>query len=131
MEIQKIKIFRYQLPFVQPVMLREEKQYFRQGLIVRVTGNGGIQAYGEIAPLPGFSLETLEESEEQLIALAQSLLHQSIPEEVTLLEGAFHRWLNQPEMVSSVKFGIQMAILNLLSGFGQSFGVRERTSGGY
>lgn len=62
-------LYRYQLPMDSGVILRDEKLTQREGLIVELCENGRI-ARGEIAPLPGFSLETLAQAETQ----AQTLL---------------------------------------------------------
>ena len=119
MDIQKIKIFRYQLPFLRPLILGEEKCYWRKGLIVRLTGTGAIHAYGEVAPLPGFSEETLAESERQLILHSRTLLNQSIPEDLNQLQKTHQCWDPGVETIPSVKFGLQMALLNLLSAIQQ------------
>ena len=119
MRIQEIKIYRYRIPYVSPLLLGKKEYHWRKGLIVRLAGCGGIHAYGEVAPLPGFSKETLAQSERQLIRLCQSLLNQSIPEDHNQLWKAFQFWYAQTEFVPSVKFGLQMALLSLLSAIQQ------------
>ncbi|MEK6165913.1 hypothetical protein WI664_15115 [Vibrio cholerae] len=54
-------LYRYQLPMDSGVILRNEKLTQREGFIVELTENGRT-ARGEIAPLPGFSRETLEDA---------------------------------------------------------------------
>ena len=115
MDIQKIQIFRYQLPFVKPLFLGKKKCYGREGLIVRLDASETIQAFGEIAPLPGFSRETLAESESKLIRVCQSLSDQSIPEDLYQIQEFISHPLPDIETVPSVKFGLQMALLNLHS----------------
>ncbi len=115
MKISSLQIFRYQLPFVNPVTLAKKKHYFREGLLLRIFDAEGTTAVGEIAPLPGFSPESLAECETQLKKLAKTLLHQLIPDEVRQLQGAFEQWFSSPNLRSSVKFGLEMAVLNLFS----------------
>lgn len=63
-------LYRYQLPMDSGVILRNEKLTQREGFIVELTENGRT-ARGEIAPLPGFSRETLEEAGVQAQALLE------------------------------------------------------------
>jgi O-succinylbenzoate synthase len=50
----KRELFRYALPIDTPLLKRE-------GLVVKLTNPDGMVGWGEVAPLPGFSRETLEE----------------------------------------------------------------------
>jgi O-succinylbenzoate synthase len=54
-------LWRYGLPLDAGVVLRHQQVNQRQGLVVRLTRDGQI-GEGEIAPLPGFSRETLDEA---------------------------------------------------------------------
>ncbi|MBZ6064614.1 o-succinylbenzoate synthase [Aeromonas schubertii] len=58
-----LALYRYRLAFTQPLTFHGRVETARQGLLVRI-GNG----WGEIAPLPGFSRETLDEAQEQALA---------------------------------------------------------------
>ena len=62
-----LALYRYQLPFTQPLTFHGKVEVAREGLLVRI-GDG----WGEIAPLPGFSRESLAEAQtESLACLAQ------------------------------------------------------------
>ena len=62
-----LALYRYQLPFTQPLTFHGKVEVAREGLLVRI--NDG---WGEIAPLPGFSRESLAEAQaESLACLAQ------------------------------------------------------------
>ncbi|MEG0009610.1 MAG: o-succinylbenzoate synthase [Aeromonas sp.] len=62
-----LALYRYHLPFTQPLTFHGKVEVAREGLLVRI--NDG---WGEIAPLPGFSKETLAEAQaEALACLAQ------------------------------------------------------------
>ncbi|MBF0278511.1 MAG: o-succinylbenzoate synthase [SAR324 cluster bacterium] len=115
MKISSIQIFRYQLPFSKSIILAKKNFDFREGLLIRILDSEGQIGIGEIAPLPGFSLESLAESTSQSMKLAEMLVAQSIPRDLSVLQGAFQRWFSLPNLVSSVKFGFQMAVLNLLA----------------
>ena len=62
-----LALYRYQLPFTQPLTFHGKVEVAREGLLVRVD-----KGWGEIAPLPGFSRESLAEAQaESLACLAQ------------------------------------------------------------
>ncbi|KEI71142.1 o-succinylbenzoate synthase [Endozoicomonas elysicola] len=61
----KADILRYRLPLKRPLHLKQFNLNEREGLILRLN-LGGRFGYGEIAPLPGFSCESLFEAETQL-----------------------------------------------------------------
>ncbi|AQU83799.1 MULTISPECIES: o-succinylbenzoate synthase [unclassified Halomonas] len=54
----QLALYRYSLPFRQPLMFKGQRLASREGLLVTINGQ-----WGEIAPLPGFSTETLAEAE--------------------------------------------------------------------
>ncbi|MFM4650648.1 o-succinylbenzoate synthase [Aeromonas bivalvium] len=62
-----LALYRYQLPFTQPLTFHGKVEVAREGLLVRID-----DGWGEIAPLPGFSRESLAEAKsESLVCLAQ------------------------------------------------------------
>ncbi|MFQ2367892.1 o-succinylbenzoate synthase [Aeromonas enteropelogenes] len=63
-----LALYRYRLPFTQPLTFHGKVEVAREGLLVRV-GDG----WGEIAPLPGFSKETLAEAHAEAIACLEQL----------------------------------------------------------
>ncbi|WP_318401352.1 o-succinylbenzoate synthase [Photobacterium leiognathi] len=96
--MRSVKLYQYQLPMDSGVILRDQRLVIRQGLIVELK-QGERVGLGEIAPLPEFSHETLEQAQaqaEQLLALWQQ-------EQALDLETAF----------PSVAFGISCALAEL------------------
>lgn len=64
--MDEVRLWRYRLPLAGSVSLRGgEGLDFREGVIVEALKDG-VSYFGEAAPLPGFSRETLADSEEQL-----------------------------------------------------------------
>lgn len=61
-----LRIFSYRIPFKLPFKTAGQTFSHREGLIVSFT-DSHVTAYGEIAPLPGFSMETLKQVREVLI----------------------------------------------------------------
>lgn len=92
------KLYRYQLPMDSGVILRETKLTSRSGWIIELTADGRT-ALGEIAPLPGFSQETMQqagiEAQEQLELWSNG------------------RDLELDKCVPSVAFGLSAALMEL------------------
>ena len=59
--MRQAQLWRYQIPMDAGVVLRDRRLKTRDGLLVRLEESGA-QGWGEIAPLPGFSAESLEEA---------------------------------------------------------------------
>ncbi len=118
MRIRQAEAYKYQLQFRPllggdisnaPTMSSGAR---RDGLLIRITLDNGQKAWGEIAPLEGRSIETLNTAEEELKGVFRALIERDIPR-------------NWSEMVSmapatgcsaSVAFGIEQTLSELASG---------------
>ena len=104
-------IYRYTIPFVKPVPVRNSSLDTRDGLLLRLrTHDSRHSGFGEIAPLPGLHEETLVEALEQCSKIIRTsdltFGDQSITE----------TGRNLPDMLyPSVRTGIEMSLLNLQS----------------
>lgn len=67
----RIELFRYRLPLTGPIALRHATLSERTGFLIRLTDDGE-EAWGEAAPLAGFSRETEAEVLDSLKALRAS-----------------------------------------------------------
>lgn len=65
MKLRRIDIFQFRLPLTRPIRLNNETRSVREGILIRVTSESGTTGWGEISPLPGFSIETLREARAQ------------------------------------------------------------------
>lgn len=61
--MRQAQLWRYQVPMDAGVVLRDRRLKTRDGLLVRLETHGA-QGWGEIAPLPGFSAESLDDATE-------------------------------------------------------------------
>ncbi len=99
--MRNAKIYRYHLPMDSGVVLRENKLSQRIGYIVELSEKGQT-GRGEIAPLPGFSQESLEqaglEAQHQLESWCQGQL------------------IDVSNVCPSVAYGLSMAMLELQQG---------------
>jgi O-succinylbenzoate synthase len=112
MEISAFDIFRYRLPFKQRLMVRGEALEQREGLILQITDSQNSIGLGEIAPLPGASRESLAQAQKQLQTLLPKLVGRPWPQEMEKLEGHLTSWLDAQDLYPSVRYGIEMALLN-------------------
>ena len=60
--MRQAQVYRWQLPMDAGVVLRERRLKTRDGLLLQLR-DGEREGWGEISPLPGFSLETLDEAQ--------------------------------------------------------------------
>lgn len=87
----------------------------RRGLLIRFQDENTHTGWGEIAPFPGLHKEDLPAAETQLLRLQKILPGQNFPPNLPELNGAFDNWLGEYQLFPSVRFGIEMAALNLLA----------------
>ena len=115
MNIDVFEIYRYSLEFKEPLQLKGQTLNSREGLIVRLCSANGAEGFGEIAPLPGFSRETLDQARAQIQVLKAKLSGAAIPANFRSLNGHITAWLDDPNLKPSVRFGLEAAILNLMA----------------
>ncbi len=99
--MKSAKLYRYRLPMDSGVILRDNKLVERVGYIVELHRDGDV-GRGEIAPLPGFSLEHLDQAGAQAQEMAQLWVRGDD--------------LDLESMFPSVAFGLSMAMLELEQG---------------
>ncbi len=58
-----IEVFRYSLPLVRPIMLKGTPVSHRRGVLIHLSDRAGREAWGDAAPLPGFSVEDAQAAE--------------------------------------------------------------------
>lgn len=61
----RLDFFRYEIPFAQPLRIGTETLSTRKGFLARCK-MGGVQGWGDIAPLPGYSIESIDQVEQLL-----------------------------------------------------------------
>lgn len=54
-------LFRYRLPLKRPLVMASGTYTEREGVLLRLRTAGGAEGWGEAAPLPGYSPDTLDE----------------------------------------------------------------------
>lgn len=115
MKIKKINLFSYSLPFKRPIVFNDKKLAEREGLLIRLTDTDDNIGWGEIAPLPGFSKETISEAIAQLKTISPEL-KKIKPGELEAREFTKPRSfeiLPEIDLHPSVRFGLELATFEL------------------
>ncbi|ACF14440.1 Mandelate racemase/muconate lactonizing protein [Chloroherpeton thalassium ATCC 35110] len=115
MKISNLRLFRYELPFVKALRMVGREHISRLGLILCLQDDDNHDGFGEIAPLPGLHKESLAQAIIQIRYLAPKLKNAPLKAEFALLDGHLSHWLEPYRLFPSVRIGIEMATLNLLS----------------
>ncbi|MFC0322417.1 o-succinylbenzoate synthase [Gallibacterium melopsittaci] len=102
------KLYRYQIPMDSQVVLRNRFLKQREGLLVQIQC-GEHSGWGEIAPLPEFSHETLEQAQQQAIEWLKNWDQARSRNEKLSLESCY----------PSVAFGLSCALAELKEKLGE------------
>lgn len=100
MHLRSISFFSYKTPFLG--------RADRKGIWIQMVDELGKQGWGEVAPLPGWSLETLSSVIEQLEQIKQELIKRWWTKENCLAQ------ILELKLFPSVAFGLESALLSLL-----------------
>ena len=82
----------------------------RNGFIIKITDENNFVGYGEVAPLPGFSVETFEQIEIELNKLYYSIIGKAAKKEEFDLSSELSAISHLPSLL----FGVEQAIISLL-----------------
>ncbi len=86
--LRNAALYRYSLPMDAGVVLRNQRLKTRDGLLIHLQ-QGEQEGWGEIAPLPEFSQETLAQAEQAVLSWLQSWQRGESPPESPLASVAF------------------------------------------
>ncbi|MCI5052200.1 MAG: o-succinylbenzoate synthase [Simkaniaceae bacterium] len=113
MKIQNFDLYVYKLPLKTPLKLMGEVLSMRFGMILELTTTDGKKSYGEIAPLPHMSKETVIDAVGQLKMISHELKQTEFSRESWTSEmlNLFAKWGLAPH--SSVLFGLESAFFKL------------------
>jgi O-succinylbenzoate synthase len=111
--ISGFDLYRYDLALSEPVTLKDATLHRREGALIRLTTDDGSEGWGEAAPLPNFSPESLQDSIEQLRAIASELVNRKLS--VNPLKSDDTPFTELTSLTPSGRFGLEVALLNLLS----------------
>ena len=110
MQIADVQLFRYRLPLRAPLSVGGRTLTERRGLLLRVEGPDGHEGWGEAAPLPGFSRESLADAAAHARRLVSGLPGTDLPDADldALLEG-----LPDADLPPAVRWAAESAVVDL------------------
>ncbi len=104
-KLAQFEIFYFRLPLAKPFPTRKVMLKCREGFLIQLITPKGRKAWGEVAPLPGFSLESLTAVKNQLFTVRKKILNGELSFDLKTLEAQ--------TLSASIKFGLEMAFYNL------------------
>ena len=114
MRLASFDLRPYRLRLSPPVPVGAFTMSERRGLLVGLRAGSGEVGWGECAPLPGFSRESLTEAHESIITLIESIGEYSLdPRLFADPAGPVHRALDAAEPAPSVRFALDLALWDL------------------
>ena len=111
--LRSLQLFRYRIPLREPAAVRRRAVIFREGCLVRAEDGTGRTGWGDAAPYPGLSVETLAEAESSLRRVAANVAGTSVD-----AHGVFSGEVQARfgGLEPSAAFGFECALLDLLAG---------------
>jgi O-succinylbenzoate synthase len=113
--MRSAQIWRYSLPMEAGVVLRNQRLKSRDGLVVRLC-EAGSEGWGEVAPLPGFSLESLAEAERQTLDWVDDWLAGNNPDWPSAPSAAFGLSCAQAELTGVLPLAAEYRAAPLCTG---------------
>jgi len=115
LKISQFNTYQFKLPLREPLLIGKHSLTHRQGLIVEISDDKGHIALGEISPLPGLNREDMARVGTEIARVRSLVVNCELPKDLKELSGGFEKWLGPFHLTPSVRFGFEMAVLNLLA----------------
>jgi O-succinylbenzoate synthase len=112
MKLAGFDLFEYELPLTQPIVTRDETLSSRRGFLVKLSTDSGATGWGEIAPLPGFSRESLALVKQQTLQLKSTLIGSNLPDDLSPRGKGWSHWRLPGDLAPSVRCGLELAVWN-------------------
>jgi O-succinylbenzoate synthase len=106
-------LYRYGLPLAAPISLDGGVLTRRDGLLLELTGEDGATGWGDVAPLPGFSRESVQEAANALCAVCKEMAGREVTDDCLDSRGDLARELDRRDLPPSARFGFETAVWNL------------------
>lgn len=110
MTIADVRLYRYRLPLTEPLPVGGHTLTERRGLLLCLTDDDGHEGWGDAAPLPGFSPESLDEAVSRARELEATFAGIGVPGPDL---GAILRALPTDDLPPSVRFAVESAAVEL------------------
>jgi len=107
-------LYQYRIPFTRHFVTAGQTFRERRGMIVVLQSSDGETGLGEIAPLPGFNREDLDEARSAAEFLLARLPDKPIPTSLATMSD-WWQTIHASPLPPSVEFGIECALIDLAS----------------
>ena len=104
MILKDIKLYKYSLPLIAELKLKNSTIKKREGFILKIVGDTGNFGISEIAPLPNFSFESIDDVINQIKTFKNEYCNKPVPTNILEIT---------KQLYPSVQFGIETALLTL------------------
>ncbi|MCK5741647.1 MAG: hypothetical protein KAH48_05470, partial [Chlorobi bacterium] len=127
MQIKGLKLYRYKIPLIDPLIMKGEVLHNRSGLILEMASDSGLIGLGDCAPFPNLHSETIDDCIKAIRLLKDRIVHKSVPDSIGGILSQFDD-LNCPP---SVRFALDCALINIAAanseiGFSKFINPRRR-----
>ena len=115
MKITSVKVFSYSLPLVKPLAVKDVQTKFRNGILIKLVLDNEHYGWGEIAPLEGYSKESISDVLSQISIFRRFLpqdIHINTESSLVIDIGTI---TEKYRYFPSVKFGLESALLSAIS----------------
>ena len=109
MNLTDFQIFSYHLPLKEPLQIGNYILKEREGAILHINSDTGIQGYGEAAPLPGLHPESFQDAIRQLLSIKPLILGKPLKNIFKIIKNL----QQENHWFPSVRFAVESALLNL------------------
>lgn len=113
--IINIKAWQYTVPLSHPIRIRGTQYDTRSGFMIGLVTDSGHAGFGEVAPLPGMSLDTLTECESAFLQLIPALYFMDIPNTLDKLLIVVQTLAKNHSLPMAVQHGLEMAFLMIIA----------------
>ncbi len=112
--IEAVEVYRFSIPFIQPIRVGNVLLSRREGFILILTDRKGRVGLGEVAPLPGWDLISLEQCKRDLAVVNKWGGGSNVTFEQFIIQSPFTGTVPLTGVFTShARFGIECALLHL------------------
>lgn len=117
MIISQVRLYEYSLALKKPIIVKGQSIEKREGILISLESHHPVllEGFGEVSPLVGMSTETLKEAREQCLLIKEVLFKKEIDTRFVKLSDINSNFTASMNLLPSVQYGVEMALLNALS----------------
>lgn len=111
MIISEINLKKFEIGLKKPLWIKQRRISYRQGVLIIIKNEKGKTGYGEISPLPGYHIESFDNTIDQIKEVSKYLIGREISEDINDPDNGPAGPFDGLDLFPSVNFGLEMAVL--------------------